>query len=395
MCCSIQLSSHPIIEEHFLREIQFTAQSSPSGSDESWSLTRANLDDLGRRLKAEHDKFASQSDLVVGMKNAVVHHEDVTSALQRQPSRFASRYIFVVPADEDLSEISWDGQGHQTRKLFIQKADMLFSANPGTRDFGLGRRHASMDAFESEFGGLKPCIHGSDAHAYDQLFEPTLKRYLWIKSDPTFKGLRQLLFEPGTRVYIGSEPTALSKAREKATRYMDQISFERTEKSKDESEWFSGSLPLNHGLIAIIGNKGGGKSALSDILALLGETRSSDNFSFLSAGRFLSPKGGLGEMFTAKVMWLSGQERERVLADPVDPTAPELVKYIPQGFLEAICTELQESPETQFDRELMEVIFSHVGRADRLGKETLSDLIDYITKETEELLDQLNLRLEQ
>jgi len=100
-------------------------------------------------------------------------------------------------------------------------------------------------------------------------------------------------------------------------------------------------------------------------------------------------------MFTAKVMWLSGQERERVLADPVDPTAPELVKYIPQGFLEAICTELQESPETQFDRELMEVIFSHVGRADRLGKETLSDLIDYITKETEELLDQLNLRLEQ
>jgi hypothetical protein len=252
-----------------------------------------------------------------------------------------------------------------------------------------------MDAFESEFGGLKPCIHGSDAHAYDQLFEPTLKRYLWIKSDPTFQGLRQLLFEPGTRVYIGSEPTALSKAREKATRYMDQISFERTEKSKDESEWFSGSLPLNHGLIAIIGNKGGGKSALSDILALLGETRSSDNFSFLSAGRFLSPKGGLGEMFTAKVMWLSGQERERVLADPVDPTAPELVKYIPQGFLEAICTELQESPETQFDRELMEVIFSHVGRADRLGKETLSDLIDYITKETEELLDQLNLRLEQ
>jgi predicted ATPase len=382
-----------VIEDHFLREIQFTAQAAPSSSDESWSLTRANLVDLGRLLKAEHDKFASQSDLAVGMTNAVVHHEDVTESLQRQPSRFANRYLFVVPADEDLSKIGWDGQGHQTRKLFLQKADMFFSANPGTRDFGLGQRHPSVEAFVSEFGGLKPCIHGSDAHTYDELFEPALKRYLWIKSDPTFQGLRQLLFEPGTRVYIGPEPTALSRAREKATRYMDQISFEKTEKSKDETEWFSGSLPLNHGLVAIIGNKGGGKSALSDILALLGETRSSDHFSFLSAARFLSPKGGLGEMFIAKVLWLSGQERERVLTDPVDLTVPELVKYIPQGFLEAICTELQESPETQFDRELMEVIFSHVGRADRLGRETLSELIVYITKETEELVDQLNLRL--
>src|SRR5205814_31626 len=103
-------------------------------------------------------------------------------------------------------------------------------------------------------------------------------------------------------------------------------------KAKDDVQWFSGQVLLNHGLVAIIGNKGGGKSALSDILAHLGETRSSGYFSFLKPSRFLSPKSGLGEMFTAEVEWHSGQTRQRLLADPVDRTAPELVKYIPQGF---------------------------------------------------------------
>ncbi|MGH7872843.1 MAG: hypothetical protein ACREQO_11575 [Candidatus Binatia bacterium] len=270
---------------------------------------------------------------------------------------------------------------------------MLFSGNLGTREFGIGKRHPNVQDFKNEFRSLKPCIHGSDSHAYDTLFEPAEQRYLWIKSDPTFEGLRQLLHEPDGRVYIGEEPPFLSLVNEKATKYISSVSFERTEAAKQDEIWFSGDIPLSQGLVAVIGNKGSGKSALADILALLGDTQICKHFSFLNKNRFLTPKLALGDMFRAKVRWHSGRETTRRLSDPVDDIGPEFVKYIPQNYLETICSELDVSNESQFDRELMDVIFSHVSKADRLGKETLPDLIDYLTNEKEERISQLALEL--
>ncbi len=381
------------IEEHFLRELKFTAEADPGNPDERWSLTLSNLEGLGRKLKQQHEHFQGRSDLYIGMMNAVVAHEDVTSAIERQPSRFKDRYLIVVPADEDLSKCSWDGQGHLTRKLLIQKSHMLFSGNPGTRDFGLGKKHAARQDFENEFKSLKPCIHGSDAHSYDSLFEPAEGRHLWIKADQTFQGLRQILHEPAARVHLGDEPPSFSRIEQNATKYMTAVSFEPTESAKQGDHWFSGSIPLNHGLIAIIGNKGSGKSALTDILALLGDTHASADFSFLTRERFLAPKTKLGNMFCAKVTWDSGREVSRLLGDTVDSTAPELVKYIPQNYLETICSELKEASETGFDRELMEVIFSHVSDAGRLGKETLPELIEYLTNEKEARISQLTVEI--
>lgn len=218
-----------VIDEHFLREIKFTSESNPGHPDESWSLTIPNLEGLGKKLKQQHKKFQERSDLYVGMLTAVVSHEVVTEVLENQRSRFKDRYLVVLPADEDLSECSWDGQGHLARKLLIQKAHMLFSSNAGTREFGLGKRHPIVGDFINEFKSLKPCIHGSDAHSYDSLFEPAEERHLWIKADPTFQGLCQLLHEPAGRLYLGNEPPFLLRVNENATKYMSEIEFERTQ----------------------------------------------------------------------------------------------------------------------------------------------------------------------
>ena len=382
-----------VIEEHFLRDLKFTAEGGPGDLDERWPLTRDNLEALGRRLKLQHEEFQQHSDLYVGMMTAVIAHEDVTSVLETQRSRFKDRFLLAVAADEDLSECSWDGQGHLVRKLLIQKSHMLFSANSGTRAFGLGRKHPTEQDFLNEFKSLKPCIHGSDAHSYDSLFEPAERRYLWIKADPTFQGLRQLIHEPHDRVYLGESPPSLARERVNATKYMSAVRFERTQPAEQDENGFSGDVPLNHGLVAIIGNKGSGKSALADILALLGNTRNSEHFSFLTRDRFLAPRTMLGGMFRARVSWHSGSGAPRLLSEVVDITAPELVKYIPQNYLETICSELKESHVTRFDRELMEVIFSHVSDADRLGKETLPELIEYLTSEKEEWISQLAIEL--
>jgi energy-coupling factor transporter ATP-binding protein EcfA2 len=377
------------IEEHFLRELKFTAEARPAASDDQWSLTVANLQALGAKLKNQHAPFRTRSDLHVGMMNAVVQREHVTDVLERQASRFKQRFLIVFSSADDLSQCSWDGQGHLARKLFVQNCHMIFSANSGTREFGLGKRHPTAQDFLAEFKSRKPCIHGSDAHTYEGLFEPALGRHLWIKAAPTFQGLRQLLYEPESRVHIGDEPPVLSRVKQNATKYMDSIGFERTGPRRPAESWFSAGVDLNHGLVAIIGNKGSGKSALADILALLGNTRSSEYFSFLTKDRFLSPKTRFGQMFRATAHWRSGRPASKLLSEAVDPIEPEAIKYIPQNYLETICSDLKESRESRFYRELMDVIFSHVAESERLGKESLPDLIDYLTNEKEQRASQL------
>ncbi len=369
------------IEEHFLRELKFTAQSAPDVPDSRHALTKANLEELGRRLKQEHQPFADRTDLYVGMMNAVVTHESITQVLTDNRTRFSDRYLMIVPADEDLSQFSWNGQAHQMRKLFIQKAHMLFASNPNTRAWGLGQKHQSVDAFEAEFGNLKPCVHGSDAHSTAGLFRPAESRQLWIKGDCTFQGLRQLLFEPEYRVYVGEEPPELSALRdERSTRTLTEIAIRRVGTPKKSDQWFDVALPLNAGLVAVIGNKGSGKSALADILAHVGDSSAHAHFSFLNESRFLEPKAKRGVNFEATLHWSSGTSRSKLLGEPHDTKSGERVKYIPQSYLEEICSDLQETTDSAFYGELMDVIFSHVPIEEQVGKRSLPQLLDHLTE---------------
>ena len=382
------------IEERFLHNLKFIFDGDPNEPDKYRTLTLANLEDLGRTLQAQHGEFRSESELFTGMNNAAVNHTDVSEVLNNQSSTFRSKYLFVVAADEDLSRISWNGQGHLLRKTLIQKSHMIFSANDGTREFGLGRRHGTPEEFVKEFKSKKPCIHGSDAHDYDHLFAPDLGRFLWIKADPTFNGLRQLLHEPEDRVFIGDLPFKLRVLGANQTKFFSDLSFDRSTPLSVDEKWFSGTVPFNCGLVAIIGNKGSGKSALADIVALLGNSTAQEDFSFLVKKRFLEPKKNLGNHFVAELSWQSGETVSKSLADKVDRLLPERVKYIPQNYLDRICSEIEQGNGTEFDQELQDVIFSHVESADRLGKSTLADLIDFRTSEKnlsiEKIADQIH-----
>ena len=384
------------IEENFLHRLEFLSESAPGNNDDAKSLTVANLEEFGARLKAEHAPFTNRTDLEVGMTQAVVSHSKISEVLAKNRAAFERHYLFVIAADEDLSNVPWNGQGHSTRKFLIQKSHMLFSSNAGTRAFGLGQRSESVAAFEGEFRTLKPCIHGSDAHRQQDLFVFAEDRQLWVRANPTFDGLVQLCHEPDGRVFIGAEPPALQRVRESATKSIEEISFKRDTRAGTEARWFSGSVPLNPGLVALIGKKGSGKSALADVLGLLGDVRTGGEFSFLNKERFLNPRDNLGRFFDATLHWRSGETKERKLDEPPDETAPERVRHIPQNHLEKVCAEIRQSSRpTLFDKELEAVIFSHVPRADRLGQTSLEDLFAHTTEETEAGIELLRKKLAQ
>jgi len=93
-------------------------------------------------------------------------------------------------------------------------------------------------------------------------------------------------------------------------------------------------------MVAIIGNKGSGKSALADVLALAGNAYCDPKyFSFLTKERFCERNGRIAKQFEVEATWEDGTKTVTPLNGKPDLNAVELVKYIPQTYLEKVCTE--------------------------------------------------------
>ncbi len=374
------------IEENFLGRLAFVTEGSPNAKDDTKTLTRSNIEKLGRRLKGEQG--FSGSDFEVGCTHVAVSHEAVTDLLENQRGTFSGRYALVLP-DEDIQRVSFMGQGHLTRKILYQKTHFFFTANPDTRE------HLLSESFATEFGERKPCIWGSDAHSLDRLFEVDLERYCWIKADRTFTGLLQVTNEPADRVFIGPEPPTVSSMRERRRQYIQRISIRRRD-SEFPERWFDGTqLELNPELIAIIGRKGSGKSALADIIALIGHsTASADDFSFLNDARFRKPDGP-GKVSRASHFEASATWSNREVVGPVRLDAHaagdqvERVKYLPQGYIEKVCASKVASSSDLFEKELNRVIFSNIPVEDQRGFRDLDSLIDDETSEVKRRLSRL------
>ena len=254
------------------------------------------------------------------------------------------------------------------RKLLIQSADFLFTANPKTIKWALGKKHANEDEFKKEFKSLKPCLHGSDAKEFSKLFEPDMQRYCWIKADPTFDGLKQIINEPEERVFIGDQPEILKRVRKSKTKYISTVSFKKVPSSQLNEIWFEKCdlTPFNPGLVAIIGNKGSGKSALSDTIGLLGNSNNKKTSPFLRKEKFCHPKDTKAEHFTACLKWEDGFPQEAPLSTIIKTdTEAEMVAYIPQNYLERICSDEVEGKEVNEELRKL-VIFSHVEKTDQI-----------------------------
>ena len=237
----------------------------------------------------------------------------------------------------------------------------------------------------------RPLIIGSDNHDIQTYDAPPC----WVKADPTFLGLRQVLNEPRSRVYLGSRPPQLEFLEQEATRFVSSIGIQKVPGSPLAEKWFDGvEISLNPGLVAIIGKQGSGKSALTDVLGLLGNCPHREGFAFLNSDQFLHPKSGKGEHFSATLTWADGQTTRRRLADDIPSGARETIKYIPQSHLDEICDELRGGRGGKFEEELKSVVFSLVPKDERSRKGSLDELISFRTKDARERLKTLKDDLE-
>jgi ABC-type lipoprotein export system ATPase subunit len=216
-----------------------------------------------------------------------------------------------------------------------------------------------------------PMIMCSDNH---DISSYTFKQNLWIKADPTFKGLKQAIHEPLERIFIGIQPDVMTRVATGKTHYIKSLLVSTVNgRSQSDQIWFDQlQIPINAELTAIIGNKGSGKSAIADIIGLCTDANHQEYFQFLSKDKF--KKKGFAERFDAAVEFESDIKTERRTLDyNIKESDTPKIQYLPQNYYEKVCNEIERSES--FRAELENVVFQYVKPQDRLGSKSFKDLV--------------------
>lgn len=223
----------------------------------------------------------------------------------------------------------------------------------------------------------RPLIMCSDNHNPKDY---TVKEMLWIKADLTFAGLKQCLYQPQERVFIGNVPPALDRVSKNKQGNISSISCMRIDQPVNkETTWFDFDIPLNPSMVAVIGNKGSGKSAFSDIIGHLCCCNTMENASFLNDRRFRKVPKKYANDYSATLTWFDGETRTDSLAVSQNKSAIEDAQYLPQKYIEDVCNDFGDT----FQREIDKVIFSYVDKTERGDAQNLDGLVQLKSKPLE------------
>lgn len=275
---------------------------------------------------------------------------------------------------------SIEGITNSLKHTMAQKTDIAHNVDV----YELGKAEDQRGYVEVVFPSINkhlPMVICSDNHNANEYH---IKENCWIKADSTFEGLKQIIYEPENRVLIGERPEVLDRVESEKTRYINSLNIKQNEGyNESKGIWFKDvNIELNKELVTIIGNKGSGKSALADILGLLGNTHNANqisdkktlkngNFSFLTHEKFL--KNRLANNFTGLLTWEDRQFTEKVLDEEIDPHSLEKVRYLPQNYFEKLTNDLNGE---SFKNTLEDVVFRHLPSEQRI-KNSFSELRDY------------------
>lgn len=233
-------------------------------SGNEYSCLRQDLIALGR-LYRNNDHLEEGCAKKEGIAQFNISYNELDEVLKKPSLR---NYVVIAVSNSNRDGNS--GIQHSslaaTRQEIYRMSDIIFSANDKDIQYFLGEGVDDEETIKQKYGSLKPCVIGSDAHSLDAVNVFPNNKTTWIKADPTFEGLKQILYEPESRVRIQEENPEYEIEKSPFTNIT--ISEQTKVFSEEDDIFFDAmELPLNNNLVSIIGGRGTGKSQLINYLA--------------------------------------------------------------------------------------------------------------------------------
>lgn len=319
------LNLHLLIDPNFVQQLDSRLYSKliiKSGTTQ-YNALRTDLVRLGKTIDAgATDDVAYKK----GAEKFVIDFDTLKGVFDNDPD--LRNHCMVI-----VSNSSNDGAtgvtGHSTffadrgsdldtkRQAIYKFVDAIFSANPNDRTYFLGQGTDAKDVVITKCGSLKACMHGCDAHTNAKIFNPDLNRYCWIKANPTFEGLRQIIFEPEERIRIQE----LEPDEKELYRVIESVTLQ-------DSNFTPDPIYLNPHLNVIIGSRSSGKTTLLNSIAKAVDV---NEFELRHEKTPL-----IKEPPKAKVVWLDGATSD-------DPESQKGITYIPQNYINSLAEATEEN----------------------------------------------------
>lgn len=189
-----------------------------------------------------------------------------------------------------------------------------------------------------------PCIITSDACDRSKLrykkghsIDVIGKKYSWIKADPTFEGLKQIIYEPSARVCLDEKPPLYTHPQIVSARLLNVEAYE-SKKGNFPPITLTQEIFFSPNLTTIIGPRAVGKTVLVELIGYVANKFSTDKKDKkLPLIEFLSKEFPDLEI---EIAFQSGVEEittvKRSVKDWNDPlyTSPIKVEYWTQGDIE-------------------------------------------------------------
>lgn len=222
-------------------------------------------------------------------------------------------------------------------------------------------------------GKYIPMIIASDNH---DIKNYSLKENCWIKADPTFEGLKQIIYEPEERVRIQEEEPDFKENKE----IINKVKF-----ISPNNKFSNKEIYFNPNLNVIIGGKSSGKSILLYSIAktLLADTK--DKLLFKNNGEERYNLKSIDSDFNFEITTKADIPQKMSDREDGHNSLIPNIKYIPQNEL----VKLAE-PELSGKGESLNKLVRNLICEDTDSKQKYNDFIKNVKqydKEREELID--------
>ena len=289
------------IKQQFLTQLYGNAKLDSASTSATWggALSRQALIDLGKSIKKTTPSGTASpngSDLEVGFNNINFELSKIEKLLKNQ--YLSNKYLTAIGKTE-WDDFRWEGSTSDKKSL-INGCDFVFIASKDA-----DQAHKSKDKLVKDKVNSR-VLHCSDGHEfYDGAYNSKVLGHCltWIKADPTFEGLKQVVYEPESRVRLSD-----NRPQEPLYR-LEQVKF-----GFDASvAWgndmfcfadFGDPIVFSPYLTCIVGGRGSGKSTLlnliSEKIGVSGNFFSEVNVSNISSHIMFTPEIVPGIEFLAQ-----------------------------------------------------------------------------------------------
>ncbi len=224
--------------------IIFSDEVSSDGIKKFLSNMKANVCGIEKKLAdLEKDDF----------KKAVVNFDQLLECLEEESLNLMGKYLLGF-----LSRGHGTSRSSSNYEKIAKKSHFLIHSSSKQENLKEDRK--------SWLKENKPLLQSSDAHKEDSIG----KKYTWIKAEKTFEGLKQIIYEPETRVSIDEEKPQDPLHKIDCVGLCFDGEVKITNEKGDVPFCYAGfneTLFFSPNFTCVIGGRGSGKSTLLQLIA--------------------------------------------------------------------------------------------------------------------------------